>query len=147
MADASFHKTFMATNVVNLSCIGTEINLFSPLDRCSTLAVATDLLLLGVFCFLGFSFFHYRIIFSYVTETKTSQWVSVHWAVFSALSHADVRSCSQHNQEWTKEGLPQCDVPKKTDKGLFALVYMQCIPPMAICYLIVAVSKCMWLKQ
>lgn len=62
--------------------------------------------------------------------------------MFSALSRAvlDPWSCSQHDQKWTKkEGLSQCDVPKTMAKGLFALVYMQCIPPMAT----VAVCKCM----
>lgn len=66
MADASFLKIFMATNVVGSVSvrIGIETNLFSLSDRCPTLAVASDLLLLGVFLFLFVSlfvvfFFHY----------------------------------------------------------------------------------------
>jgi len=79
MADASFLKTVMATNVVSLFYvwIGTEMNLFSPSDRCSTLVVVTDLLFLGVFVLFFFFFFLFPlldpVIFSYVTETKTSQ--------------------------------------------------------------------------
>lgn len=102
-----------------------------------------------VLCFL---FFHLGCLFI-CNWDKNQPGVSVHWAVFSALSSAvwDVWLCSQHNQKWTKgeKGCFNVMYQKETDiKGLFALVYMQCIPPMAICYLIVAVSKCiLWLKQ
>lgn len=153
MADASFLKTVMATNVVNLCYvwIETEMNLFSPLDRCSTLVVVTDLLFLGVFVLFFLFPLLDPVIFSYVTETKTSQeclfieQYLVHFLmlfgcvnIFTAPPKVDKRRAA--SMRCTKK-------KKKTDKGLCALVYMQCIPPMAICYLIVAVSKSMWLKQ
>lgn len=145
MADASFLKTFMATNVVDLFHVwfGTAPNLFSSSDRCSTLAVATDLLLMG-----GVFVFHCWVIFSYVTEIKTSQeclFIEQYLVHFPVLFRTCETSTAQPKVGERRAASMWCT--KKTDKGLLALVYMQCIPPMAICYLIVAVSKCMWLKQ
>lgn len=112
------------------------MKLLSPLDRCSALAVVND---------FSFSFFHYWFIFSYVTETKPSQeclfieQCLVHFLMlFGMCEH--VHSTTKSEQ---KKGCLSVMYQKRLIKGLFALVYMQCIPPMAICYLIVAVSKCM----
>lgn len=124
-------KTIMATDVVNLFMYhkgtGQVLNTGS-----------------SCWVFLLFSLFITgHVNFLYATEIKTSQeclFIEQYLVHFLVLFY--VWTYSQHNQKWIKEGLLQCNVPKKNDKGLFVLVYMQCVSPMAICYLIVGVSKC-----
>lgn len=127
-ADASFLKTFMATSV-NLSMFESVLkwtsSSSSPFVRCSVLALVTDFVCFSPFLsrlfplcpFLGHLFISNKI---YIYKKISQPGASVHWAVFNALSRALLDVCvwvsSQHNQKWTKEGLLQCVVPKKTDK-------------------------------
>lgn len=143
--------TLMATNVVTLSPHTEQLRNIG----CNDWFIAP-----GCFFWFCFPFSPPVLVHLFVRKEKKKQLKKIqpgmfaHWAVFSALCHAVRMHEVVHNttNKWTIEGLTQWEVPKQTNKqtlskGLLALVNMQCIPPMAICYLIVAVSKCMWLKQ
>lgn len=140
-----FLGTLMATNVVNL---------FSPLLNSLLNIGCNDWFIApGCFCFLLSFFFFFPVLGClFVCKLNKSQpGMFVHWAVFLhflMLFGRMILFTTQPKVDNRRADSMRCTKTNKHCwKGLFALVNMQCISPMAICYLIVAVSKCMWLKQ